>query len=80
MAYLYERAKDLHGRSGVSMAGLLPVSHQEIAAYSGLTGWVPNVLELDGIRMLDAVMLHPDKAKETEPAERPSRPWPVRKR
>ena len=61
------------------MAGLLPVSHQEIAAYSSLTGWTPNALELEALRALDAAMLYPDKAKEPEPTMRPAPAWPTRK-
>lgn len=79
MAYLYEWVHDLHGRSGVSMAGALPVSHQEIEAWSRLSGHVPNSIEVSAIRALDMVMLHPSKAKESEPVERPAPSWPVRK-
>lgn len=80
LVYLYEWARSLHGRSGMSMAGLLPVSHQEIAAWSAVSGHVPNVAEYDALLLLDAVMSHPESVEPAEPiAPKPERTWPTRK-
>jgi hypothetical protein len=78
VAYLYAWAKQLHGRSGVSMGGLLPVSHREIAAWSEVSGHVPNVVEYEALLLLDAVMANPERAKDPEPVAKPQRAWPTR--
>lgn len=79
LAYLYAWAKALHGRSGVMMGGVLPLSHREIVAWTVLTGHRPTPLDVEGLLALDAVMINPEKPKESEPVIRGARPWPTRK-
>lgn len=62
------------------MAGLLPLNHQEIRAWSVLTGHRPTPLDVDALFTIDAVMAHPEKFKtKAEPVERPQPKWPERK-
>ena len=53
-------AHELHGRSGVGMGGVAPVSHREIEAWARLTHRQPTALEVEALRVLDAVLRHPE--------------------
>lgn len=60
--YLYRWATELHGRCGVSMAGVNPVSHAEIRAWAELTGTDPRPYEVAAIIEIDAVLRTPPQA------------------
>lgn len=62
LRYLHEWAVELYGTSGVSEAGLMPLSWQALVAWADLTGRRPTVDEIDGLRQLDAVMREPGDA------------------
>lgn len=67
----------------MSMAGLLPVSHVEIAARSRLVAFPLYAHEIDAVMLLDSVMRSPDQqdeeGAERETSQRPVRPWPTKK-
>jgi len=65
LAYLHDWLYELHGRSGVGMNGLAPLSYATIAAWSALTGNVPNTLEVRALFVLDASLLSPPDEKES---------------
>lgn len=68
--YLVDYASELFGRSGASMAGLLPVSHQEMVAWAQAMDVRLEPWEFAAIRMLDAARLYPDdQAEEAEGVE-----------
>jgi hypothetical protein len=85
LEYLYSWSMQLVGRSGVSQAGLAPLSHSEIRSWSEMTGWRPDPQEVEALILLDSIIRHPDtETKKTEEAEdvprlTPVAPWPVRK-
>lgn len=47
----------LHGQRQAGMAGPLPLSHQELAAWAGLAGLRPEPWEVDALRLLDQTYL-----------------------
>lgn len=59
IAYLYEWARELHGRSGVGMSGLLPLTYATVFHWSQLTKQSPAPHEVLALFELDALMLHP---------------------
>lgn len=58
-AYLIGYARRLHGRSGCSMAGLLPLSWRELDAFCRLMRVRLSQWEIDVLMLLDAVLLNP---------------------
>jgi hypothetical protein len=79
--YLWGWLIELHGRSGVNMAGLNPLSYGTIEAWARLTGRQPDSLEVEALLMLDAAMLRPDTDRAVEPEAAPPRDdaWPEKK-
>jgi hypothetical protein len=64
MLHLLELAKKLHGRSGVGMTGLAPLSYTTIRHYRkecGLARFSEKVI--DTLILLDSVMLFPGEPK-----------------
>ena len=57
--YLYRWAVDMHGRSGVGMGGLMPLSYSTIADYSRLNDIYIAPHEVAALILLDSVMLSP---------------------
>lgn len=80
VAYLYEWAKELFGRSGISQAGIHPVSHAEIAAWARLNDRRLMPHEVAALLAIDAVM-RTDDEKKAETEEQPPRDeaWPEKK-
>lgn len=64
LRYLYDWARDLHGRSGIGPHGLNPLTYTTIADWSRLTGTTVYPHEVQALLALDAVMLHPPKPKD----------------
>lgn len=66
--YLLQWLYELHGRSGVSMNGLAPLSYPVIAEWARLTGRDPQPHEVEALIRLDAELLAlevpPDNGKE----------------
>ena len=62
--YLREWIGELHGRSGVGMAGVLPLSYTELDAWARRTGRNPLPHEVDALIRLDSVLCHPDAYAE----------------
>lgn len=58
--YLYDWFLELHGHSGVTMAGLAPLSWGTLADWSRETGHRLTSVERDALFLLDAVMLNPE--------------------
>jgi hypothetical protein len=54
--YLYGWLWELHGRSGASFGGLLPLSYTTIADWSRLTGQVIRPHEVAALIQLDAIL------------------------
>lgn len=65
LAYLVEWLGELHGRSGASQVGLLPLSPSVLAEWSRLMGITLEPHEAQALMVLDAVMLNPGKAAVT---------------
>ncbi len=64
--YLHGWLLELHGRSGVGMGGMNPLSYGTIAEWSRVSAIVPEPHEVEALFYLDAVMLSPD-AMEDKP-------------
>jgi hypothetical protein len=79
LEYLWGWALELHGRSGVSMAGLNPLTFQTIEAWARLTGRSLLPQEVEGLILLDSA-LRPVEEKKPDPDEPPvTPPWPTPK-
>ena len=78
LAYMWDWTTELHGRSGVNMAGLNPLSYGTIDAWGRLTDRVLTPHEVEGLILLDAALRPPDdvKSEPDEPAEVPAWPEP----
>jgi hypothetical protein len=57
LRYLLEWLYALHGRSGLGMNGLAPLSWPTIAAWSQMTGHRPNAREVVALFQLDDAMM-----------------------
>lgn len=83
LAYLWEWVIALHGRSGVGMGGLAPLSYATIAAWAKLTGQRPLPYEVEALMALDAALLSKGEVAESveaEEAEQVVTPaWPTKK-
>jgi hypothetical protein len=64
VSYLRDWLHELHGRSGVGMSGLAPLTYGAIADWARLTGRRPHPYEVRALLTLDAVMLFPDAGAE----------------
>jgi hypothetical protein len=78
VAYLYDWARELFGRSGVSQVGLCPLSHTEIAAWARLTDRNVEPYEVTALIAIDAVM-RTDETEKTEPEPPRDEAWPEKK-
>lgn len=58
MAHIWEWTQELHGRSGMGMAGLAPLSYQTIQAWQALTGVHLSPLEVEALIAVDGAMLN----------------------
>ena len=87
LAYVWEWARELHGRSGVGMAGIAPLSYQTIDAWQKLTGTMLTPLDVEALIAVDGALLSASRPKvewETSaPSGAPSGPpvptWPAKK-
>ncbi len=61
--YLRMWAAELHGKSGVGMNGLNPLTYTTVADWSRLKGVKPEPHEVEALLTLDAVMLFPGEAE-----------------
>ena len=59
MEYLLGWSNELHGRSGVDMSGLSPLTYTTVDAWARLTGRDPQPHEVDALMVLDRVRRHP---------------------
>lgn len=57
--YLLGWARALHGRSGISEAGIAPLSYIEVDAFARRTRTDIEPYEVDALMALDAAMRHP---------------------
>lgn len=64
LAYLYDWTMELHGRSGVTMEGLAPLSYGTIGDWARLHGRHPAPHEIDALFLLDTVLRHPEALAE----------------
>ena len=79
LEYLWGWTLELYGRSGVSMAGLNPLTYQTLDAWARLTGRDPMPHEVEALILLDAALRsEPDDTEADEPPEPPA--WPEPKR
>lgn len=60
LEYLRGWLFELHGRSGVGMSGVAPLSYGTIADWTRLTGAIVRPEEVRALIRLDAVLLHPE--------------------
>lgn len=83
LAYLLELVREVHGRSGVGMNGLAPLTYSTIAHWMRLRDHRLLPHEVDALIMLDLALLHPGeddpKAAESAPTPKPTPAWPVKK-
>lgn len=61
MQYLLEWLYAVHGRSGVTMDGLVPLTYATIADWSRLMKVVPDPEDVNALFTLDAVLLSSGK-------------------
>jgi hypothetical protein len=61
VAYLWDWARELHGKSGVGMSGFNPLTYTTIADWARLTGNEPEPHEVEALFWLDAILLNPPK-------------------
>lgn len=59
LEYLLQWARELHGRSGVSLAGFVPLTYETIDAWSRLKQVPVTPAEVDALLLIDAVLLTP---------------------
>ena len=55
--YLWHWGLELHGRSGIGMAGLAPLAYGTVTDWALLTGNVPDALEVEALIAIDAALL-----------------------
>lgn len=79
--YLWRWAQDLHGRSGIGMAGIEPLTYSTIHSWAELTDQWPEPHEVEALILLDAVMRNPERPPERKQAAepKPDAPWPDKK-
>ena len=64
LEYLHNWLLELHGRSGVGMSGLVPLTYTTIADWKELKGIDIAPHEVEALLMLDAVMTYPGEPEE----------------
>jgi hypothetical protein len=64
--YLREMLSELHGRSGVGMDGLAPLSYATIAEWSRLKGVPILPIEVEALMLLDSAMLYPGEPEKDD--------------
>lgn len=64
VAYLYDWALELHGRSGIGMEGVSPLSYVTVVTWAQLTGRDPQPDEVEALMLLDAVLRNPDAGED----------------
>lgn len=83
LSYLYQWFSELSRTRGASMAGIAPITYQDVAAWAGLTDNRPLPHEVDAIMALDAewrISMTPDEEKPAETdAPKVERAWPAKK-
>jgi len=82
--YLWSWAMELHGRSGVGMSGLVPLTYEAILAWSALRGIRPTPSEVHALIAIDSALLSGGSEKKSNTTEAGSEPepqpsWPERK-
>jgi hypothetical protein len=81
LEYLWGWAMELYGRSGVGMAGLVPLTYTTVQHWSELTEQYPTPDEVQGLMRIDAALRSPasvrNEAKDPEP--KPAKAWPEKK-
>jgi hypothetical protein len=82
--YLWGWAIELHGRSGVGMNGLAPLTYEAIMSWAVLKSKRPTPFEVDALMILDATLRTAsgkDKEETRQESDEPleERPWPTRK-
>ena len=78
LEYLWLWALELHGRSGVGMAGLAPLTYTTVRDWSLLTGNRPDPIEVSALMQLDSALRVPDsKPDASDP--KPTPKWPEKK-
>lgn len=80
LAYLWSWTLEIHGRSGVSMSGMVPATYSTVKDWAVLTGRDPTPDEVHAMLRLDGALLsgRPDEPEEAaEPLETPA--WPAKK-
>lgn len=64
LRYLYGWLHELHGRSGVSMSGIAPLSWSTLDAWARATGTLVHPHEARALMTLDAIMCFPGKPED----------------
>lgn len=64
--YLREMLFELHGRSGVGMSGLAPLSYSTIVDWMRLKGVVVAPEEIDALLLLDSAMIAPGEPEKDD--------------
>lgn len=64
LRYLWDWARELHGRSGLGTAGVAPLSYTTVVHWSELTGNKPTHYEVDALMELDAILCTPPERKD----------------
>ena len=82
--YLWKWALELHGRSGVGMSGLAPLTYEAIKAWAVLRGMRLTPSEVKALIDIDTALCAGAGEKKTEAAAAdtapaPQRAWPTRK-
>lgn len=80
LEYLLGYAYEMHGRSGLSEAGVAPLGYATLAAWAGFRGVTLEWWEVETLLRVDAELRHPGEDEPAEAEEAPPVPvWPTRK-
>ena len=84
VSYLWLWAMELHGRSGIGMSGLAPLTYEAIIAWSKLRSVLPTPSEVAALIAIDSALLSGGTEKKSNTTEAGSEPepqpsWPERK-
>lgn len=66
LAYLLDWLDQLHGRSGVGMNSIVPLTYSTIAEWSRLTDTVVAPHEVHALIVLDSVRCHPGTPEQDD--------------
>lgn len=64
LQYLHNWLYELHGRSGVDLGGLSPLTYGTIAAWAQLTDRAPQPHDVQALLMLDLILRAPTTGEE----------------